>query len=211
MNCENGPPVISWHGCSSFCKTFCLDTLIPAFNTHSSFQLFPHHWGLRCKIDLRPLKNKKHDMLLCKNAPFHILKEGMFMSPRSLSFSRGVTDLVPQNKAASNATSARQRFLPHLSSGTRAPRPRTRPPFSGSAPPVSRLASPLSSGRIGFHITASRPPACHAEWRGGDQSGPSAELGQAWLVCSSSARLRLPGRHGAEEGPREVQEATNRD
>lgn len=83
--------------------------------------------------------------------------------------------------------------------------------LSLAAAPVSRLTSPLSTGRVGFHISASRPPACRAEWRGGDQSGPGAELGQARLICSASARLRLPGRHGAEEGPGEVQEAANRD
>lgn len=83
--------------------------------------------------------------------------------------------------------------------------------LSLAAAPVSGLASPLSLGCVGFHISASCPPACRAEWRGGDQNGPGAELGQVRLVCSSSARQRLPGRHGAEEDPGEVQEAANWD
>lgn len=68
-----------------------------------------------------------------------------------------------------------------------------------------------SSGRVAVYIAVSCPPACRAEWRGGDQSGPGAKLGQERLVCSSGGRLRLGGRHGAEEGPGQVQEAADWD
>lgn len=46
----------------TFGKTCCLDSLFPAFSTHSSFLLSPHHWELQCKTGLICILQKTKSM-----------------------------------------------------------------------------------------------------------------------------------------------------
>lgn len=150
-----------------FCKA-CLDSLI-----QHSFKVSAFPTSLRAAVQNWPwfasFRKAKAWRASCWDAAFLHFGTGLFLSPRSLSFPRGVTHSVPQNKATSNAASAGQRFLPHLSSGTRAPGPGTRPPFSGGglvwrlASP--RFASPLSPARFSHRCFSSSRLSSRMTWR----------------------------------------------